>query len=220
MRLLAIFESRGVRVLNCSYDSSDDTKDGFFAALLVLGLKDNSDSETLGLVEKLMDTRIVSSVEFSPLKGRAFTSFRYPLLLWSQARGVMVQPGSLLIALTDTSSLGSKALRQAGRRYGHSTIHEAKAEKRWKLGLDFVSQIMKATGWGICKIEENERREFTVNLQDPAFAIDSEREGDFVAGLLQGMMEEISDRTLKQDSQRFDGKANSLVVRLSTVKEA
>lgn len=214
VRLLAIFESRGIAVSNCSYDSDPDT--GLFGAVLVLELKDSSDLETLTLVERLMDTRLVSTVEFAPLNRGAFTSFRFPIILDHEERGVIVEPASLVDDIIASGGPTLK-LKDAGRKYGHSLSKILKKDSNSRLDSAAVIQMLKATGWGAGKFEEGENDNATFILHDPVFGIASEleRRTEFVVGLLQGTMEDALGRSLQVSSYRFDGKSNSLVVKFS-----
>ncbi len=214
VRLLAIFESRGIGVLSCSYESDNAA----FAATLVLELKNNSDSETLTLVEKLMDTKVVSSVEFSPLKGRKFASFRFPIVILPGERGVIVQPQLLMNGLAeDAKQEEAITILEGGRSYGHSfakLLHERKTGER---DTDIMIQSLKVTGWGIGECKENEKGDITFIMKDPVFGLDSEHDSEsrFLVGMIQGMIEEIFSRPMSLQGDRFDGKTNSLVIKLT-----
>jgi len=211
VRLLAIFESRGIRVLSCSYESIADS--GVFGASLILQLEKNSDSETLSLVEKLMDTRTVSSVEFAPLKGKSFANFRFPIVVLSGERGVIIQPEVLVDSVQEAGKLSAIAVLESGRKYGHSFA----SHLRRKSGKeDVVIQVLRATGWGTGKYEENEKGEIIFVLKDPAIGVDAELEDKsrFLVGLIQGMLEEILGYQMRVLNDRFDGKTNSLIVKL------
>jgi hypothetical protein len=219
VRLLAIFESRGIAVLNCSYETDMDS--GMFGAVLVLQLRDDSDSETLTLVERLMDTRLVSSVEFAPLSGKSFPSFRFPIIVSQEERGVIVQPASFVDSILATNGTTMNLL-DAGKKYGHSVVKGLKNESNPLLDAGIIIQLLKATGWGIGKFEENEKGNVTFILRDPVFGIDSEQEvrTEFIVGLLRGVIEEVLSAELQVISYRFDGKSNSLVVKLSKLGKA
>jgi acetolactate synthase regulatory subunit len=211
VKFLAIIESRGIRVLSCSYESSADS--GAFGASLILQLEKNSDSETLSLVEKLMDTRTVSSVEFAPLKGKFFANFRFPIVVLPGERGVIIQPEALVESVQEAGQLSAAAVLETGRKYGHSFA----SQSRGKSGKeDIVIQVLRATGWGTGKYEENEMGEVIFVLKDPAIGVDTEFEDKsrFIVGLIQGMLEEILGCQMRVLNDRFDGKTNSLVVKL------
>jgi hypothetical protein len=215
VRLLAIFESRGIRVVSCSYESSD--RNSAFGATLVLELKNSSDSQTLTLVEKLMDTRIVSSIEFAPLEGRSFNIFRFPIVILPEERGVIVQPELLIDGIQNAIEEQSKSILEAGRNYGRalaSRLHQSNGTEK---SLGIIVQTLKATGWGIGKFEENENGEVLFTLGDPAFGINSEMKmrSRFLVGMIQGMVEGVHGCNMRLLSDRFDGKSNSVVVRLS-----
>lgn len=208
-RLLAIFESRGIQVLNCSFDSNEDG--GTFGAIMILKLKENSDSDTLTLVEKLMETRLVSSVEFAPLQGKSYPTFRYPILMYHGERGVIVQP----TLLVDSFRTGSKkAIFEAGKEYGRSFTRALSRNRPRDSSL--VIQALKITGWGIGKFEEDETGEVTFTLRDPVFGLESEFEdrNKFIVGMLHGIAEETFQVAFAQVTYRFDGKSNSLIVKL------
>jgi acetolactate synthase regulatory subunit len=215
VRLLAIFESRGINVCSCSYETDEEREN--FGATLVLELKNNSDSEILNLVEKLMDTRIVSSIEFAPLEGRPFASFRFPIFILPGERGVVIQPELLVDSLPIAAQNNAAFLQESGKIYGHSLAKRIRNIEPSNRKLDMVIQTLKATGWGIGKCEENEKGDLTFILGDPAFGINSELENrtNYLVGMLQGLIEEILDHSFDVDSERFDGKTNSLVVRMS-----
>ena len=84
------------------------------------------------------------------------------------------------------------------------------SEKRKEL----LIQILRATGWGTGKFEENEKGEITFVLKEPVIGVDSELEGKsrFLVGMLQGMLEETLGGPLQLLHDRFDGKTNSLVL--------
>jgi hypothetical protein len=215
VRLLAIFESRGIRVRSCTYESSAES--GAFGTTLILQLEKNSDSETLVLVEKLMETKMVSSVEFAPLKGKAFANFRFPIVLLPEKRGVIVLAEALAESIQGAAELSDSALQDAGIRYGHSFAKLSLEEKKSAKREEMVIQILRATGWGIGKFEENEKGEITFVLKDPVIGMDSELEGKsrFLVGMLQGMLEEVVGPPLQLLHDRFDGKTNSLVLKLA-----
>jgi len=215
VRLLAIFESRGIQVLSCSYETNDEQPT--FGAILVLELKKNSDSETMTLVEKLMDTRVVSSIEFSSLEGRSFTNFRFPIAILPGERGVIIQPEYLVDYLQFTFQGKGIPILDCGRNYGRLLADNLRKKKISDSGSDLVVQMIKATGWGIGKYEENEKGQIIFILKDPAFGIDSESKYriDFLAGMIQGMIEGILNCSMCLLGSRFDGKTNALVVKLS-----
>jgi acetolactate synthase regulatory subunit len=215
VRLLAIFESRGIKVLSCNYESSVES--GAFGITLILQLEKNSDSETLLLVEKLMETKMVSSVEFAPLKGKAFANFRFPIVLLPRTRGVIVLAEALAESIQGAAELSDSALQEAGIRYGHSFAKQSFEEKILAKREDLLIQILRATGWGTGKLEENEKREITFVLKDPVIGVDSEMVGKsrFLVGMLQGMLAEALDFPLQLLHDRFDGKTNSLVLKLA-----
>lgn len=214
VRLLAIFESRGINVLNCSYELDNDAST--FGAVLVIELKKNSDSETLSIVEKLMDTKVVSTIEFAPVDGKFFMSFRFPIKILPQDRGVVVQPDLLIDGFLSADQRDAPSIFEAGRTYGRSFASRLKSTAKSERKLDVVNQTLKATGWGVGNYEENERGEITFTLSDPVFGIESEmeRRSRFLVGLIQGMIEETIDCSLELLGDRFDGKINALVVRM------
>jgi len=217
VRILAIFESQGIRVASCSYESSPQTDS--FAATLILELRKNStDSETLTIVEKLMDTRIISSVEFSPLA--AFQTFRYPTLIMPDERGVIVQPDLLVEALEDAGLADS--LLQAGREYGRYLALRLKTKELDGKGSEAIIQLLKATGWGLGNYEENEAGQIVFSLSDPVFGVNSElnNRSKFLVGLIYGLIEEMTGAEYSLVSNRFDGKTNSIVIRLTRLNSS
>jgi hypothetical protein len=186
-----------------------------FGAILVLQLKDNSDSETLTLVEKLMDTRLVSSVEFSPVTGKSFPAFRYPIILNRQERGVIVHPALLI----DEVPSSEEELQEAGKKYGHSLVELW--QKDLPISGDFAIEVLKATGWGIGRLEENEKGDLNFSLHDPVFGVDSELKERtvFLVGFIGGVLESALKRTLELSNYRFDGKSNALVVKFTKVPD-
>jgi hypothetical protein len=215
VRLLAIFESRGIAVLNCTYES--EGSQGIFRATLILQLENDSDSETLTLVEKLMETKMVSRIEFAPLKEKAFGNFRFPIILLPGKRGVVIQPTSLARGLQETSHLSDSDLQQAGLAYGRAFAGLVLTVKKSGRAEEIVLQVLRATGWGTGKLEENEKGQITFILKDPAIGIESEGDGasKFLLGMIQGMLEETFSSSLHLLQDRFDGKTNSLVLRLA-----
>lgn len=216
VRLLAIFESQGIRVLGCSYESSPQNDS--FGVTLVLELKKNgTDSDTLSLVEKLMNTKIVSSVEFSPLAGRAFQSFRFPIIVFTQERGVFVEPELLIEELEETASGLPESLLQAGRKYGNAVARQLKNLELDSKASESIVQFLKATGWGLGNYTENEVGQITFTLSDPVFGVDSELNGKnkFLVGIIRGMFEGMAGVEYSLASDRFDGKTNSLVIKLT-----
>ncbi|HYB03886.1 MAG TPA: hypothetical protein VED17_05465 [Nitrososphaerales archaeon] len=215
VRLLAIFESRGIKVLSCNYESSNES--GVFGTTLILQLEKNSDSETLVLVEKLMETKMVSSIEFAPLKGKAFANFRFPIIMLPGTRGVIVLAEALAESIQGAAGLSNSVVQEAGIRYGHSFAKQSLEEEKAVKREETLVQILRATGWGTGKLEENEKGEITFVIKDPVIGVDSELEGKsrFLVGMLQGMLEEALGRRLQLLQDRFDGKTNSLVLKLA-----
>ncbi len=214
VRLLAIFESRGIKVLNCAYDS--DAANGTFGATLTLQLEKESDSETLTLVEKLMETKMVSTIEFAPLKGKAFGTFRFPVILMPGDRGVVVQATSLSKSFRETANLSDRMIQDVGISYGRTFARQALSKKKSVKQDEIVLQILRASGWGTGKLEENAKGEITFILKDPVIGLESEGDGDsrFLIGMIQGMLEEAFSCAFRLLQDRFDGKTNSLVLRL------
>ncbi len=215
VRLLAIFESRGIGVLTCCYESTEGT--ATFGVTLVLELKRNTDSETLTLVEKLMDTKVVTSIEFAPLEGRPFNNFRYPIAILPDKRGVVIQPELLVDGFQSAFQSQKLGISDGGRNYGRSLVDELRRQKISDRGYEVIVEILKATGWGIGKYEEDEKGRVTFTLKDPAFGIESELEGrtEFLVGMIRGMVERIQGYQMELEGSRFDGKTNSLIVKLS-----
>ena len=212
VRLLAIFESRGIKVDSCSFESGLGKP--VFGATLVLELrKKSSDSDMFALVEKLMDTRLVSSVEFAPLEGKAFTNFRFPIVILPEERGVIVQPQILIDCLVAVFHGNVASSLEAGRRYGSLLASHFSSQKT----VGTAIQALKATGWGIGKYEENEKGKITFALSDPVIGIESELESRsrFLVGMIQGMLENICGYPMILLGDGFDGKTNSLIVRLA-----
>lgn len=215
VRLLAIFESQGIRVAGCSYESSP--RSDSFGLTLIMELKKNStDSDTLTLVEKLMDTRIVSSVEFAPLAGKAFQSFRFPIMIFPQERGVIVEPELLIEGLEEGGSVLGESLLQGGREYGHSLARGLRNQELEEKGPEAIVQFLKATGWGLGNYEENEVGQVTFTVSDPVLGADSELKGrnKFLVGMTHGMFEGMDGIEYSLASYRFDGKTNSLLIKL------
>ena len=89
---------------------------------MLLELK-NSRQDMVGLVEKVMETKVVTSVEFSPLEGKLFSNFHFPIFLFPDKRGIILLAEELIIFENDLNSkLGSGASPSFSRKEGDMVL--------------------------------------------------------------------------------------------------
>ena len=211
LRILAIFESRGIKVSKCSFES--DSQSGIFGTTMVLELK-NSSQDMVGLVEKVMETKVVTSIEFSRLEGKMFSNFHFPIFLFPNKRGIILLAEELNILENDLKcKLGSEAssvIFEWGRRYGSNLVSQfPESDVRKEEALEYAVEIIRATGWGIGKCETDEKRIVKFSLSDPP--IDSKlRTSRFPAGMVQGIVEKITRQNMQIIEDHFDAQKNSL----------
>jgi len=212
LRLLTIFESRGIRLSKCNFES--DSKSETFGITMVLELK-NSSQDIVGLVEKVMETKVVTSVEFSRLEGKMFSRFHFPIFLFPDKRGVILLAEELNIFENNLNNkLGSDAgsvIFEEGRRYGSNLISQyPDGNSRKKKALEHAVEIMKATGWGIAKCDADETGTVKFSLSDPPIDPKIKTKSRFLAGMVQGILEKISGDNMRVIEDHFDTQKNSL----------
>jgi len=210
LRILTIFESRGIKISNCNFES--DPQSGTFGATIQLEIK-NSSQDMVSLVGKVMETKVVSSVEFSPLEGKLFSNFHFPIFLFPNKRGIILPADELIIFENELrSKLGSEAdsvIFEGGRSYGSNLISQFVTDKdREKEAFEKAVEILKATGWGIGKFEAEETGIVNFSLSDPP--IDPEIKSRFLSGIVQGILEKVFGQDMKILADNFDAQKNSL----------
>jgi predicted hydrocarbon binding protein len=169
----------------------------------------------VGLVEKVMETKVVTSIEFSRLEGKMFSNFHFPIFLFPNKRGIILPAEELNILEDDLKSkLGSEAssvIFEWGRRYGSNLVNQfPEDDVRKKEALEHAIEIMKATGWGIGKCETDEKGIVKFSLSDPTIDSETRIKDRFLAGMVQGIVEMMTGQNMKIIEDHFDAQKNSL----------
>ena len=212
LRLLTIFESRGIKVSSCNFES--DSRNETFETTMLLELK-NSNQEIVGVVEKVMETKVVTSIEFSPMEGKLFSNFHFPIFLFPNKRGIFLLAEELTSFEEDLAGkLGSEAgsiVFEEGRKYGSNLVSQFPSNKFRKAeALENALGIMKATGWGIGKCETDEKGIVKFSLIDPPSSPEIETKSSFLIGMIQGILEKTFGQNMYILENRFDAQRNSL----------
>jgi hypothetical protein len=157
VRLLVMLESGGVKVLRSSFEAR--LQESCYAATLLLQIK-KSDVDMFNLVAKIMLSRLVTAIEFSPRNNRPFSTYRFPINLVADKRAILFTVDAIA-SLEDNfrKKFGSEAdstFHNLGKSYGVDLVNHCPKRSGSESETDFVDavlEITKATGWGLSKWE-------------------------------------------------------------------
>ncbi|MDA4111004.1 MAG: hypothetical protein OK439_00585 [Thaumarchaeota archaeon] len=219
VRLLAILESKGIKVLRSSFDVSQ--ADGNFVATLLVHLK-KTDIGMFDLVEKIMESKLVSTVEFSPREKRLFSNYLFPINLVSGKRSILTT-ADLMIRLESNfrKTLGQRSdsiFYEEGRSYGSqlASLYSKKARSESDMeSIQAILEVTKATGWGLSKCELQEDGSVNYSLIDPPSNGNGNVSSLFLVGMMRGLMEQALGHGLKVVDQNYDRVKNTLTLKLA-----
>ena len=212
-RLFTLLESAGMTILHCSFEV--DSRSGTFSALLMVQSQ-KSDAEMFGLVEKIMRTHLVDSIEFSPREKRIFSHFRFPLELTFGQRGVLITPNSLLLlerSYEKSSEAPAAYFFDGGRSFGSELVSFCPKKSLFDSETEYIEAVLEVTqaaGWGICTRQILEGNENVFTMSEPPSGSDS----SFVVGMLVGIAESALKKRVGALTTHFDKPKNVLSVKM------
>jgi len=207
LRLLTLLESTGVKIQSSSYEAIQ--KEHSFSATVLLQTA-KSDADMFALVEKIMRSQIVESIEFSPRNKRIFSNYRFPIHLGKNERSVLLR-ADIIFDLESgfRNVLGEKSgllFYEAGKSYGRDLAHLCPKKSEFESVIEYLDAVLdatKATGWGVSKCEQLTDSEFLFSMSEPPPKI-STTKSDFLIGMLIGIAETVFGRKLKVGESNFD----------------
>jgi hypothetical protein len=217
LRLLTLLESSGVKVQTSSYETRDEH--GTFSATFLVQVS-KSDAEMFALVEKIMRSRLVASIEFSPRNKRIFSQFRFPVNIVRNERVVLLRAETILnLEIKFRNFMGEKSdllFFDSGRSYGEDLTRLSPKRSEFENDTEYLQGILevtKATGWGVCTCQQLESAEFLFMLSEPPVEIPS----NFLTGMIIGIAEVVLDRKLRVVSTEFDKSKNLFSLRATII---
>jgi predicted hydrocarbon binding protein len=217
LRLLTLLESSGLKVQTSSFEAREGIGT-FSATILVQGSK--SDAEMFALVEKIMRSRMVTSIEFSPRNKRIFSNFRFPVNIVRNERVVLIRADTILDLETNFRKvLGEKSdllFFDAGRSYGENLTRVSPKRSEFENDVEYLEGIFdvtKATGWGVSSYQQLEGAELLFLLSEPPPGIPI----NFMTGMIIGIAEAVFDRKMRVVSTGFDKSKNLFSLRAAQI---
>ncbi len=214
-RLLTFLESTGFVIERSSFEA-DIRSDSFSSLLLIRSQK--SDLDMFELVEKIMQSNLVRSIEFSPRHNRIFSHFRFPLELTRGQSGVVISPSSFLTlerAYQKTAKAPGPLFFEGGRSYGAELVSLCPKKSLFVSETEYMEAVLdvtQAAGWGVCKSQELEGNQMLLLLSEAPLGAES----TFIVGMLVGIAEAVLNRKMHVLTTHFDKSKNIVSVKIAS----
>lgn len=169
------------------------------------------------LKKELMSLPFVAEARSVPMKGLMFEGFMFPLKSLFASRVINVDAAGFaemedrLVDIFGTA--GETMAFEQGKAYAESTVgdidkYRVMAGAEWDLAN--VQDLFRAQGWGVVSIKKS-RSEFAVRVKDPPLRRkgDGKHLGKFLVGMVVGMLERLSEKSLAPSPPAYDPKAES-----------
>jgi hypothetical protein len=217
LRLLTLLESTGVRI-QTSYFQANQPAGTFSSTILIQTAK--SDVEMFAMVEKVMQSRLVKSIEFSPRNKRIFSNYRFPITIGKNERVVLIRAEVIFdLEIQFREMFGEKSdslFYDAGRSYGEDLTRLSPKRSEFESDTEYLEALLdvtKATGWGVGAATQLENSEMLFFLSEPP-SNRRKTTSSFLLGMLTGIAEVASGSKLKVGATSFDTSKNILTLRI------
>jgi hypothetical protein len=204
-QIMKILDSGGVRIVSLSF-FYDQSMEGF--AMNVVCDFTTSKTHEDQLLIKLNKSKFVKLAEMSPLEGRVFSNFMFPLTFFGgEIRAVAIDSDRFVHLFENiTKSFGIRAkesLYENGRTEGREIMEALKEKLGQRLAndrtvlLDNAKALFQAAGWGKLLFHNEGAEIYKATITEPP----SDAEGGAVLGnhFLQGVVAGIIESFLKPD---------------------
>jgi hypothetical protein len=202
-QIMKILDSGGVRIVSLSF-FYDQSMEGF--AMNVVCDFTTSKTREDQLLIKLNKSKFVKLAEMSPLEGRVFSNFMFPLTFFGgEIRAVAIDSDRFVHLFENiTKSFGIRAkesLYENGRTEGREIMEALKEKLGQRLAndrtvlLDNAKALFQAAGWGKLLFHNEGAEIYKATITEPP----SDAEGGAVLGnhFLQGVVAGIIESFLK-----------------------